>query len=548
MQIWTQNYDPLGNTALSTVAAAIPVTVLFYLLAVRKTKAHLAALFALLAAMAVAAGIFRMPVTMVAGAAAHGAVYAALWIAWVVVGAVFVYDLTVESGHFETIKGSIGAITDDRRVQMLLIAFCFGAVLEGAGGGGAPVAVTAAMMIGLGFRPFETAVVCLMANTAPVAWGGMGNPVRALAAVTGLPESDLSATMGRILPPVAALLPFYLVRTMVGWRETLQVWPACLAAGLSFGGIQFFWSNFVDPNLVDIMSGMGAILFCAVFFKYWKPKEEFHFAEERGKPRAERRKYTAREVVHAWSPFALIALFVVAWGIPAVKAVIAQTSYRAPVPGLHQMVLRTAPVVEKDVLDTAVFSFDWLASVGTATVLAGLVAGPVLGLTMGTTLRVFRGTVYRMRFSFLAILCMICMAYVMRYCGMDAVLGLAMTHTGVLYPVFGTFIGWIGVALSGTDAGSNALFGNLQVVTATKLGLDPVLMAAANSTGGVMGKMVAAQSLIIACVAAGIEGKEGDLFRAVAKHGLALTLVVGLLVMLYAYVLPGVVAHNHKFW
>jgi len=548
MQTWTQNYDPLGNTVLSTIAAAIPVTLLFYLLAVRKIAAHMAAVYALLASMGVALVVFRMPAHMVAGAAAHGAVYASLWIAWVVVGAVFVYDLTVESGHFETIKGSIGAITDDRRVQMLLIAFCFGSVLEGAGGGGAPVAVTAAMMIGLGFRPFETAVVCLMANTAPVAWGGMGNPVRALSAVTGLPESDLSATMGRILPPVAAMLPFWLVRSTVGWRETFQVWPACVAAGFTFGFIQFFWSNFVDPNLVDIIAGMGTLLVSAVFFKYWKPAVEFHFPEEAGKPRAQRKKYTAPEVIHAWSPFLLIALFVILWGIPSVKALISKTTIKMPVPGLHQMVVRTAPVVEKDVVESAIFSFDWLASVGTATVLAGLVAGPVLGLSMTTTLRVFRRTMYRMRFSFLAIMCMICMAYVIRYCGMDAVMGLAMTHTGVLYPVFGTFIGWLGVALSGTDAGSNALFGNLQVVTATKLGLDPVLMAAANSTGGVMGKMVAAQSLIIACVAAGIEGKEGDLFRAVAKHGLALTLLIGLIVTLYAYVLPGVVAHNHKFW
>lgn len=548
MQPWTQNYDPLGNAALSTLAAAIPVTVLFYLLAVRKIAAHLAALYALLSSMLVAALVFRMPVPMVLGAAAHGSVYAALWIAWVVVGAVFVYDLTVESGHFETIKGSIGAITDDRRVQMLLIAFCFGAVLEGAGGGGAPVAVTAAMMIGLGFRPFETAVVCLMANTAPVAWGGMGNPVRALSAVTGLPESDLSATMGRILPPIAAILPFWLVRSMVGWKQTLEVWPACVVAGFTFAGIQFFWSNYVDPNLVDIMSGMGTLLVSAAFFKYWKPRHEFHFPEEAGRARPERKRYTAREVIHAWSPFAFIALFVILWGIPAVKAVIAKTSYKAPVPGLHQMVIRTAPVVEKDMVETAIFSFDWLASVGTATVLAGFVAGPVLGLSMGVTLRVFRRTLHRMRYSFLAILCMICMAYVIRYCGMDAVMGLAMTHTGALYPIFGTFIGWLGVALSGTDAGSNALFGNLQVVTATKLGLDPVLMASANSTGGVMGKMVAAQSLIIACVAAGIEGKEGDLFRAVARHGLALALLIGLLVTLYAYVLPGVVAHNHRFW
>ncbi len=548
MQTWTQTYDPLGNVTLSTLVSAIPITLLFYLLAIRKTAAHLAALYSLLACAAVALFVFRMPPHMVAGAAAHGAVYAIVWIAWVLIGAVFVYDLTVESGHFETIKGSIGALTDDRRLQLLLIAFAFGAVLEGAGGGGAPVAVTASMMIGLGFRPFETAVVCLMANTAPVAWGGMGNPVRALSAVTGLPESDLSATMGRILPPIAAILPFWLVRTQVGWKETFRAWPGCLVAGLSFGGIQFLWSNYIDASLVDIVSGMGALVTCAVFFKIWKPTPVFRFPEERDTVQAAKKVYTTGQVFHAWSPFLLIAAFVVLWGLPAVKNAVAATSLKMPVPGLHEMVIRTSPVVTADVREPAIFGFDWLASVGTATFFAGLVAGPVLGLSLLTTLRVFRRTLYRMRYSFLAILCMICLAYVTRYCGMDAVMGLAMTHTGFLYPIFGTFIGWLGVALSGTDAGSNALFGNLQVVTATKLGLNPVLMAAANSTGGVMGKMVGAQSLIIACVAAGIEGKEGDLFRAVFKHGLALALLIGLIVTLYAYALPQVVAQNHVFW
>ena len=548
MQTWVQNYDPLGNVALSTIISAVPVTLLFYLLAIRKIAAHMAAVYGLLACILIALFAFRMPPAMVAGATAHGAVYAGFWIAWVLVGAVFVYDLTVESGHFETIKGSIGAITDDRRLQLLLIAFAFGAVLEGAGGGGAPVAVTASMMIGLGFRPFETAVVCLMANTAPVAWGGMGNPVRTLAAVTGLPESDLSATMGRILPPIAMILPLWLVRTQVSWRDTLKVWPGCLAAGVAFGGIQFFWSNYIDAALVDIVSGMGALLICTVFFSFWKPKPVYRFPEERGQAVEQHKRYTKLQVLHAWSPFLLIAALVVLWGLPPVKKAIAQTSIKVPVPGLHLLVTRTAPVVTADVQEPAVFDFAWLASVGTATFLAGLIAGPVLGLSMRKTLAVFRHSLFRMRYSFLAIMAMICLAYVTRYCGMDAVMGLAMTHTGVLYPIFGTLIGWLGVALSGTDAGSNALFGNLQVVTATKLGLSPVLMAAANSTGGVMGKMVGAQSLIVACVAAGIEGREGDLFRAVAKHGVFLALLIGLVVMFYAYVMPGLVPHGHRFW
>ena len=548
MQPWVQNYNPLGNVALSTIVSAIPITMLFYLLAIRKTAAHWAAVWSFVACVVVAIAVFRMPPTMVLGATALGAVYAIVWIAWTLLGAVFVYDLTVESGHFETIKGSIGAITDDRRFQLLLIAFAFGAVLEGAGGGGAPVAVTASMMIGLGFRPFETAVVCLMANTAPVAWGGMGNPVRTLAAVTGLSEADLSATMGRILPPIACLLPFWLVRTQVSWKDTWRAWPGCLVAGLSFGGTQFFWSNYIDTTLVDIVSGMAALFACAVFFKFWKPQPVYRFPEERNTVQAAKKSYSTKQVVHAWSRFLLIALFVVLWGLPAIKKELALTNIRVPVPGLHNLVVRTTPVVPKDVTEAAVFGFDWLAAVGTATFLAGLIAGPILGLSLGKTFQVFGRTCYRLRFSLLAIMAMICLAYVTRFCGMDAVMGLAMTHTGVFYPIFGTMIGWLGVALSGTDAGSNALFGNLQVVTATKLGLSPVLMAAANSTGGVMGKMVGAQSLIVACVAAGIQGKEGDLFRAVFKHGIVLALLIGLVVTMYAYVFPELVPTGHHFW
>jgi lactate permease len=548
MQTWVQNYDPLGNTALSTIVAAIPITLLFYLLAIRRAPAHWAAVWSFLVSVAIALFAFKMPATMVVGAVAHGAVYAIVWIAWTLVAAVFVYDLTVETGHFETIKGSIGAITDDRRLQLLLIAFCFGAVLEGAGGGGAPVAITASMMIGLGFRPLETAIVCLMANTAPVAWGGMGNPVRTLAAVTGLAEADLSATMGRILPPIAMFLPFWLVKTQVGWKETFRAWPGCLAAGVAFAGVQFFWSNFVDATLVDIMAGMLALLICAIFFKLWKPNPVYRFPEEGQVKDSARTHYTTGQVFHAWSPFVLIAVFVVIWGLPPVKKALATTSVKMAVPGLHQMVIRTAPVVVQDVAEKAEFDFAWLAAVGTATFLAGLIAGPVLGLSLGRTMRVFFRTCYRMRLSLLAIMAMICLAYVTRYCGQDAVMGLAMTHTGVLYPIFGTMIGWLGVALSGTDAGSNALFGNLQVITANKLGLDPVLMAAANSTGGVMGKMVGAQSLIVACVAAGIEGKEGDLFRAVFKQGLVLAMLIGLVVTFYAYVMPSLVANNHHFW
>lgn len=518
---WTQNYDPLGNVWLSTAIAALPVTSLFYLLAVRKTIAYRAAVYAFLFAIALALFVFRMPGAMVGAAVAHGFLYAVIRIIWVLLSAVFVYELTVESGHFETIKQSIGGITDDRRLQVLLVAYAFGAVLEGAGGGGAPVAICGAMMVGLGFKPFEAAVLCLIANTAPVAFGGMGNPIRTLVAVTGLPEMEISATIGRILPWTAMILPFWLVRWMVGTRETLAVWPGLLACGMGFGAIQFFWSNYVDASLVDIVGGMGTLLWLAFFFRWWKPGAAPPIA--------------FGKVLHSWSPFLILAVLVVFWGLPGIRQWLDGTSWKLPVPYLHNLVMRTPPVVAKVHTEPAIFDVAWLASVGTPTFLAGMIAGPILGLSLSRTFSIFLRTCYRMRFSALAILAMLGLGYLTRYSGMDAILGLAMANTGWLFPFFGTLIGWLGVALTGTDAGSNALFGSLQVITANKLGLSPVLMASANSAGGVMGKMIDAQSIIVACAATGLEQKEGDLFRAVLPHSIALAVLVGGIVMVYAY-------------
>lgn len=548
MQVWTQDYNPLGNVVLSTAVAALPVTLLFYLLAVKKILAHWAAVWSFVAAVVLAVAAFGMPAAMVAASVAHGFVYAVIRIAWTLLAAVFVYEITVESGHFETIKGSIGAVTDDRRLQVLLIAFAFGAVLEGAGGGGAPVAICGAMMVGLGFKPFDAAVLCLIANTAPVAYGGMGNPIRTLVAVTGLPEADLSAMVGRILPWMSLILPFWLVRTQVSTRDTLRVLPGLLACGLSFGAIQFLWSNYIDAALVDIMGGMLTLLLLAGFFKVWQPREIWRYPDDLKNGPVNRPQYTMGQILHAWSPFLLIAVFVVVWGLPGPKKFLNATSISFDVPGLHQLVQRTPPVVEALHTEPAVMDIAWLSAVGTATFLAGLIAGPLLGLSLGRTMKVFWKTVHRLRFSFVAIFCMICLGYVTRYSGMDAVMGLALTHTGWWYPLFGTLIGWIGVALTGTDAGSNALFGSLQVITANGLGLSPVLMAAANSAGGVMGKMIDAQSIIVGCVACGIEGQEGNLFRAVLKHSVILALLVGLVVMLIAYAFPQAIPSGHKFW
>ncbi len=545
-QTWVQAYDPLGNAWLSTLAAAAPVFLLFYLLAVRRTIAWRAAVYAFLSALLIALIVFGMPPTMAAGAVASGLVYAAIMIAWTLVAAVFVYDVTVESGQFKVIMDSIGAVTDDRRLQVLLIAFAFGAVLEGSGGGGAPVAVCGAMMIGLGFRPFDAALMCLLANTAPVAWGGMGNPIRTLVAVTGLAEADVSAMVGRILPWVSAVLPFWLVRTQCGWRDTFQVWPGLAFCGMTFALVQFFWSNYVDAALVDIMGGLATIVLTTLFLRVWKPKSVWRYPDD--PPVAAAKRYTAGQIVYAWSPFLLIAGLVVFWGLPAVKARLDLTTIRMPVPGLHKLVLRVPPVVTHPEAESAMFEFASLAAVGTATFFAGLIAGPLQGLSLATTLKIFVRTLVRMRTSLVAIAAMLGLGYITRYSGMDAVMGLALTKTGWTYPIFGTLIGWLGVALTGTDAGSNALFGSLQVITARKLSLSPILMAAANTAGGVMGKMIGAQSVIVGCAACGIEGQEGNLFRAVMKHSIALALIVGLIVLLYAYVFTGAIPNGHRYW
>ena len=547
---WQQNFNPLGNTVLSTVAAAIPVCTLFFFLAVRRTPAWRAAVYGFLIAVAVALTVFRMPAVMAFGAVADGLVFGWFRIAWIVVAAVFVYDVSVESGQFEIIKRSVGDISEDRRLQVLLIAFAFGALLEGAGGGGAPVAVTGMMMIGLGFPPFQTALMCLIANSAPVAYGGMGNPVRTLVAVTGLPEADFSAMIGRILPLTTLVLPFWLIRVLCKTRDTLAVWPGLLACGITFGGIQFFWSNFMGAALVDIIGGIGTLLLLAFFFrKVWRPRQIWRYAGEAAAPKRESSdKLTVGRILLAWSPFLLLAAFVVIWGLSSVSKVLDSVSWKQPVPGLHMQVIRTPPVVPKPYAEPALFDVSWLATPGTGTFFAGLIAGPLVGLTFKKTLQVFCRSFWRLRLSLVAIMAMLGLGYITRYCGMDATMGMAMAYTGAMFPFFGTVIGWLGVALSGTDAGSNALFGSLQVITANKLGLSPILMGAANSAGGVMGKMIAAQSLVIGCAVTGQAGQEGALFRAVLKHSLGLLLLVGLLVLMYAYVFPGAIPSGHHYW
>ncbi len=555
--MWTQNYDPIGNWPVSTLLAALPVVVLLGLLITEKASAWGAALAGLGTAMAAAVLVFKMPVQLAVASAGFGVVFAAFRIIWLIVAAVFLYDIAVVTGQFDVMKASIARLSGDRRIQAVLVAFSFGAFIEGAAGFGAPVAISAAFLVGLGFKPFQAALLCLIANTAPVAWGAIGTPIRTLAAVTSLNVEFLSATSGRILPPLSLILPFWIVRAMVPWKATFEVWPALLAVGASFAGAQFLWSNFIGFELVDIVSAISSLVAGLILLSFWKPKTEWRFEDEpqagTEKPEAVdeivgEHQLTAGRVVRAWSPFLLLTATVLIWGVPSVKkAMDDRTSFKPPMPLLHLAVNKGPEVLAPNAkpgsaAEKAELDIVPISSTGTAVFLAALLSAGILGVSPLRMASIFVGTVVRLIPAIAAILGMLSLGFVTKYSGMDVVLGLAFTRTGpTLYPVFGTLLGWLGVALTGSDTSSNVLFGNLQRVTAEKLGLEPILMASANTTGGVMGKMIDAQSIVVAAAATGEGGREGDLLRAVLLHSIALALLVGGIVWLYAHVMPWMV-------
>lgn len=543
--MWSQVYDPLGSMVLSTAVAAVPIVVLLGAIGVFNIRAHVAAMMGLVAALIVAIFAYGMPVHMAGLAAGYGAAFGLLPIGWIILNVIFLYQLTSEKGEFAVLQRSISTISDDRRLQLLFIAFCLGAFFEGAAGFGTPVAVTAAMLIGLGFTPLAASGLSLIANTAPVAFGALGTPIIALSAVTGLDLYELSGMVGRQLPFFSVLVPFWLVWAFVGFRKMIEVWPPVLVAGVSFAIPQYLVSNFHGPWLVDIVAAIVSMASLALFLRIWSPAvpmTTMPVAAESGDPAVPtpvQQTDTPAAVRRAWTPWLVLSLFVFLWGVPQIRAALDGVWVaKMPVVGLHEQVEKVPPVVASAHTEAAVYTLNLLSATGTGILLAAIVSGFFLGYSAGGLVRMYLRTIYLVRYSLVTISCMLAIGFVTRYAGTDATLGLALANTGWLYPLFGTLIGWLGVALTGSDTASNVLFGGLQKVTAEQLDLSPVLMASANSSGGVMGKMIDAQSIVVASTATRWYGHEGSILRFVFFHSVALAVLVGLFVMGQAYVWP----------
>jgi lactate permease len=540
---WSQNYAPLGSVGLSALIAALPVVTLLGLLAFWHVRAQIAALAGLLVAAVIAVAIYHMPAQLTLAAAIFGGAYGLFPIGWIVLNAIFIYNLSVESGQFAVLQGQVSGISSDRRIQALLIAFSFGAFIEGAAGFGTPVAISGALLIGLGFRPLEAAKLALIGNTAPVAFGALGTPLVTLAKVTGLDLQLLSAMVGRQLSIFSLIVPFWLIAAQVGWRGMIGVWPACLVTGGSFAITQFFVSNYHGPWLVGLLAAFVSMAALVVLMKFWRPAQEQTMTSDETRNEISHR--SASVTSHAWKawlPWIFLSVFVFAWGLPPVKKCL--DGVFAPgveVPFLHKTVQRVPPVVAAPTLEAAVFDFKALSATGTALLLAGLLAGLSLKLSPRRILEIYMRTVWRVRVSLLTIALMLALGFTTRFSGTDTTLGLALAGTGILFPFFSPLIGWLGVALTGSDTSSNVLFGNLQQVTAQQLHLSPMLTTASNSAGGVMGKMIDAQSIVVASVATGGHADSpdaGTVLRAVFWHSLALAALMGVLVMLQAYVVP----------
>ncbi|MFJ5380977.1 L-lactate permease [Cupriavidus sp. CER94] len=551
--MWSQVYDPLGSMALSTIAAGVPVAVLLAALAFFHMQAHLAAGLALVVGIVVASFVFGMPAAMAGKAAGLGIVSGLFPIGWIVLNIIFLHRLTTINGSFKVLQNSISGVTEDRRLQLLLVAFSFGAFFEGAAGFGTPVAVTGAILIGLGFSPLAASGLALIANTAPVAFGALGAPIIGLSSVTGIDQVQLSAMIGRQLPFFSVLVPFWLIWAFAGFRGMLAIWPAILVAGVSFAVPQFLVSNFHGPWLVDVISALISMGCLTGFLKIWQPKEIWTSTRILGRHddskvdhpealEADARASAASvgiSVAKAWMPWVILTVFVFVWGVPEFKKLMDGIwQWKFPIPGLDKAVIKGPPVVPKEIAEGAVFNFNVLSMAGTGILVSAVVGGLLMGYSIPRLFKEYWETIKLVRYSLLTICAMFGIGYLTRYSGLDATLGLAFAQTGVLYPLFGTMLGWLGVALTGSDTASNVLFGGLQKTTAEQLGLSPTLMAAANSSGGVMGKMIDAQSIVVASTATKWYGHEGEILRYVFFHSISLAILVGLFVTLQAYVHP----------
>lgn len=533
---WKMATDPLDDLGLSAAVAAIPILYLFWALAYMRMKGHWAAISATTIAVLTAVIGYGMPPQQAALAAIYGSFFGLWPVAWIVITAIFLLSLSMRTGQFEVIRNSLAAVTDDRRIQALLIAFSFGAFIEGAAGFGTPVAITGAVLIGLGFEPLYAAGICLVANTAPVAYGAIGIPIIVASQVSGIDQMAISQLVGRTLPFLSVLIPFYLVILMAGWKKGMNVWPACLVSGGSFGLTQWFVSNYIGPTLPDIVASLVSIVCLTVFVHLWHPKESWTFEHEPEASGREKLRYNGGQVFRAWAPFILLSIMVAAWGVKPIKAALDYYGLVAiPIPELHNVVVRGGKPM------AAVYNLNILSAAGTAILFAAIFSIPVMGASIETVIGVARDTLKRLRWSIVTISAILGFAYIMNYSGMAVTLGYAFAQTGFLFPFFAAFLGWLGVFMTGSDTSSNALFGKLQEVTARAIGVDPVVTVAANTSGGVCGKMISPQTLSVATAAVGLVGHEADILHFTLKHSLILTTVIGIFAFLQAYVIQWMV-------
>lgn len=534
---WTQVIDPFNNIALSALVAIVPVLFIFWALLIKKMKGYKASLLAIAIAIVIAVFIYHMPANLALLSTANGALYGLFPISWVVITAVFLFNITVKSGQFEIIKHFMASVTPDRRLQTLLIAFSFGAFLEGTAGFGAPVAITAAMLVAIGFNPLYASGICLIANTAPVAFGSIGIPISVASQVTSIPEMAISQMTGRTLPVLSLLLPLYLVTIVAGFKKAIEVLPAVLVCGISFALLQWASSNFIGPSLPDVIGGVGSIICLIIFLKWWKPKTIWKFSNEPVPVFNTEIKYSSGQIVRAWSPFILLTIMVIAWGLPPMKELLNSAGQiQFEFPGLHNVIIdkngKALPHIYK---------LNYLSASGTAILFAALIAIPLVGLSYREGLRTFIATLKQLRFAILTIASVLGFAYIMNDSGITISIAEALTATGLLFPFFSPMLGWLGVFITGSDTSSNALFGKLQASTANSLGLDPVVTVSANVSGGVVGKMISPSSIAVAATAGDLAGKESLLFRFTVKHSFIMLAFICLIVLAQAYLFSWII-------